>query len=83
VISKPSRKKANGKSREDNMNVVTNMASQAIRDKFTAEVKTLEAKLETLKAEAETVKADVEIKAITELLAKQREILHKLLGPRK
>jgi len=65
------------------MNVVTNMASQAIRDKFTAEVKTLEAKLETLKAEAETVKADVEIKAITELLAKQREILHKLLGPRK
>jgi len=39
--------------------------------------------LETLKAAAETAKADMEIKAITELMAKQREILHKLLGPRK
>lgn len=61
------------------MSVVTNVARQAIRDKFAAEVKTVEAKLETLKAEAETAKADLEIKAITELLAKQREIVHKLL----
>ena len=65
------------------MSVVTSVARQAIRDKFAAEIKTVEAKLETLKAEAETAKADMEIKAITELMAKQREILHKLLGPRK
>ena len=65
------------------MSVVTSVARQAIRDKFAAEIKTVEAKLETLKAEAETAKADIEIKAITELLAKQREILHKLLQPRK
>jgi len=65
------------------MSVVTSVARQAIRDKFAAEIKAVEAKLETLKAEAENAKADVEIKAITELLAKQREILHKLLGPRK
>jgi len=64
------------------MSVVTSVARQAIRDKFAAEIKTVEAKLETLKAEAETAKADVEIKAITELLAKQREILHKLLATR-
>jgi hypothetical protein len=63
---------------EDCMSIVTKVAKQAIRDKFAAEVKTIEAKLETLKAEAETAKADFEIKAITELLAKQREILHKL-----
>jgi len=68
---------------EDRMSVVTSVARQAIRDKFAAEIKAVEAKLETLKAEAENAKADVEIKAITELLAKQREILHKLLGPRK
>ncbi len=65
------------------MSVVTSVARQAIRDKFAAEIKAVEAKLETLKAEAENAKADVEIKAITELLVKQREILHKLLGPRK
>jgi hypothetical protein len=68
---------------EDRMSVVTSVARQAIRDKFAAEIKAVEAKLETLKAEAENAKADVEIKAITELLVKQREILHKLLGPRK
>jgi len=65
------------------MSVVTSVARQAIRDKVAAEVKSVEAKLETLKAEAETVKADIEIKAITELLAKQREILHKLRQPSK
>jgi hypothetical protein len=68
---------------EKRMSVVTNVARQAIRDKFAAEVETIEAKLETLKAEAENAKADFEIKAITELLAKQREILHKLRQPRK
>ncbi len=45
------------------MSVVTSVARQAIRDKFAAEIKTVEAKLETLKAEAETAKADIEIKA--------------------
>ena len=65
------------------MSVVTNVARQAIRDKFAAEIKAVEAKLETLKAEAENAKADFEIKAITELLAKQREILHKLRQPTK
>ena len=65
------------------MSVVTSVARQAIRDKVAAEVESVEAKLETLKAEAETVKADIEIKAITELLAKQREILHKLRQPSK
>jgi 3-hydroxyacyl-CoA dehydrogenase len=60
------------------MGVVRNVARHVIRDKFEAEVKTAQAKLETLKAEAETAKADIEIKAITELLAKQHEILHKL-----
>jgi hypothetical protein len=65
-------------SNEDPMEMVTNMARKVIRDKFTAEVETAAAKLQTLKAEAKTAKADFEIKAITELLAKQREILHKM-----
>jgi hypothetical protein len=60
------------------MSVVGKAARKVIRDKFAAEVGTAKAKLETLKAEAETAKADFEIKAITELLAKQNEILHKL-----
>ena len=60
------------------MAVVTDVAKHVIRDKFVAEIETAKAKLETLKAEAETAKADFEIKAITELLAKQHEILHKL-----
>jgi hypothetical protein len=65
------------------MSIVVDAAKQAIRDKFRSEVKTAGAKLETLKAEALTAKADFEINAITELLAKQREILHKLREPRK
>jgi len=60
------------------MSIVTGAAKQVIRDKFVAEVETAKARLETLKAEAETAKADFEIKAISELLAKQHEILHKL-----
>ena len=60
------------------MSVVTKVAKHVIRDKFVAEIETAKAKLHTLKAEAKTAKADFEIKAITELLAKQREILHKL-----
>ena len=65
------------------MAVVTDVAKHAIRDKFVAEIETAKARLETLKAEAETAKADFEINAITELIAKQHEILHKLRQPRK
>jgi hypothetical protein len=65
------------------MSVVIDVAKQVIRDKFVAEIQTAKAKLETLKAEAATAKADFEIKAITELLAKQREILRKLRPARK
>ncbi len=65
------------------MSIVTSVGKHVIRDKFESEINTAVAKLETLKAEAETVKADFEIKAITELLAKQREILHKLRQPSK
>ena len=65
------------------MSVVTNVAKQVIRDKFVAEIETAKAKLETLKAEAEAAKADFEIKAITDLLAKQHEVLHKLRQSRK
>ena len=65
------------------MSVVTDAAKQVVRDKFVAEIETAKAKLETLKAEAETAKADFEIKVITELLAKQHEILHKLREARK
>ena len=70
-------------SNEDPMGMVTNMARKVIRDKFTAEVETAAAKLQTLKAEAKTAKADFEIKAITELIAKQHEILQKLRQARK
>ena len=52
-------------------------------DKLESEIKAAAAKLETLKAEAETAKADFEIKAITELLTKQHEILHHLREARK
>jgi hypothetical protein len=65
------------------MNIVTDSAKQVIRDKVVAEIETAKAKLETLKAEAETAKADFEIKAITELIAKQHEILRKLWQARK
>jgi hypothetical protein len=65
------------------MSVVTEVAKQVIRDKFVAEIETAKAKLQALKAEAQSAKADFEIKAITELLAKQREILHKLRQSRK
>jgi hypothetical protein len=65
------------------MSVVTDAAKRVIRDKFVAEIETAKAKLEALKAEAETAKADFEIKAITELLARQHEVLHKLRQSRK
>ena len=65
------------------MSIVTNAAMQANRNKVESEINNAAAKLETLKAEAETAKADFEIKAITELLTKQHEILHKLREPRK
>jgi hypothetical protein len=65
------------------MGVVTKVAKQGIRDKFVAEIQTAKAKLETLKAEAQTAKADFEIKAITQLIATQHEILKKLLKARK
>jgi len=60
------------------MSIVTGAAKHVIRDKVAAEIEAAVAKLMTLKAEAETAKADFEIKAISELLAKQHEILHKL-----
>ena len=65
------------------MAAVTDVAKHVIRDKFVAEIETAKAKLETLKGEAETAKADFEIKAISELIAKQHEILHKLRQARK
>jgi len=65
------------------MSIVNNVAKQAIRNKVESEIHNAVAKLETLKAEAETAKADFEIKAITELLTKQHEILHKLREPAK
>ena len=65
------------------MSMVTKVARKVIRDKFTAEVETATAKLQTLKAEAETANADFEIKVISELLAKQREILHKIRESKK
>jgi hypothetical protein len=65
------------------MSIVTDVAKQVIRDRFVAEIETAKAKLQTMKAEAPTVKSDFEVKAITELLAKRREILHKLRQARK
>jgi 3-hydroxyacyl-CoA dehydrogenase len=65
------------------MSVVTNAAKQVIRDKVAAEIETAVAKLMTLKAEAETAKADFEIKAITELITKQHQILRKLRPSKK
>ena len=65
------------------MSVAVNVAKQVIRDKFVAEIETAKAKLQTLKAEAKTAKADFEIKAITELIAKQHEILRKLRQSKK
>ena len=65
------------------MSIVNNVAKQAIRNRVESEINSAVAKLETLKAEAETAKADIEIKAITELLTKQHEILHKLREPKK
>ena len=62
---------------------VTDVGKHVIRDKVAAEIETAKAKLETLKAEAETARADLEIKAISELIAKQHEILHKLRQARK
>jgi hypothetical protein len=68
---------------ENSMNIEVNIAKKAIQDKLESEIKTAEAKLKTLRAEAETAKADFEIKAITELLTKQQEILHNLREARK
>jgi hypothetical protein len=65
------------------MSIATDAAKQVIRDKFLAEIETAVAKLATLKAEAEAAKADFEIKAISELITKQHEILHKLRGAKK
>jgi len=65
------------------MSIVTDVAKQVIRDGFVPEIETAKAKLQTLKAEAATAKSDFEVKAITELMAKQREILHKLRPARK
>jgi hypothetical protein len=69
--------------KENSMNIEVNIAKKAIQDKLESEIKAAQAKLQTLKAEAETAKADFEIKAITELLNKQHEILHHLREARK
>lgn len=60
------------------MSITTRAAKHVIRDKVAAEIETAVAKLMTLKAEAKTAKADFEIKAITELITKQHDVLHKL-----
>jgi uncharacterized protein YacL (UPF0231 family) len=75
-----------GDAKENSMSIIStevNMAKHAIQDKLESQIKAAVAKLETLRAEAETVKADIEIKAITELLTKQQEILMKLRDLRK
>jgi hypothetical protein len=69
--------------KENTMNIEVNMAKKAIHDKLESEIEAAKAKLETLRAEAETAKADFEIKAITELLTKQHQILHNLREARK
>ena len=65
------------------MNVVPDVAKHAIRNKVAAEIESAKAKLDLLKAEAETAKADFEIKVLTELIAKQHEILHELRQAKK
>jgi len=65
------------------MSTTMNVARQVIHDKLEAHISAAEAKLQTLKAEAETAKADIEVKAITELLTKQHEIVQKLRELRK
>ena len=65
------------------MSIVTGAAKQVIRDKVAAEIEAAVAKLLTLKAEAETAKADFEVKAITELISKQHEIVERLRQARK
>ncbi len=59
--------------------MTTNVARQAVHDKFGSQIKTAQAKLETLKARAETAKANLEIKAIAELLPKGLVIQQKLM----
>ena len=60
------------------MTSLTNVAKQAVHDKFEAQIKTAEAKLETLKARATAAKANVELRAITELLPKRQIVQNKL-----
>ncbi len=69
--------------KENSMSIGVNVAKKAIQDKVESEINSAVAKLLTLKAEAETAKADFEVKAITELLAKQHEVLHNLREARK
>jgi multidrug resistance efflux pump len=59
--------------------MTTNVARQAVHDKFESQIKTAQAKLETLKARAETARANLEIKAIAELLPKGLAIQRKLM----
>jgi hypothetical protein len=73
----------NCREKENNMSTTMNVARQVIHDKLEAHISAAEAKLQTLKAEAETAKADIEVKAITELLTKQHEIVQKLRELRK
>jgi len=65
------------------MSTTMDVARQVIHDKLESHISAAEAKLETLKAEAQTAKADIEVKVITELLAKQHEVVQKLRELRK
>jgi phage shock protein A len=60
------------------MTTATNLAKQAVHDKFESQIKTAEAKLETLKARATAAKANVELQAIAELLPKKQMVQDKL-----
>ena len=60
------------------MSTGTNMARQAVHDKFESQIKTAQAKLETLKAKAESAKANAELKVIAELLTRKQAIDQKL-----
>ena len=60
------------------MSTDTNMAKQAIHDKFESQINTAEARLDTLKARAETGKANAEVHGIADLLTKRHVIQQKL-----
>jgi cystathionine beta-lyase/cystathionine gamma-synthase len=52
------------------------LAKQAVHDKFTSQIQTVEAQLDTLKARAEAAKTDLELRAIAELLVQKPTLKH-------